>query len=329
MDNRLNMSIVIPVYNVEEYIEECIKSVITQTLTNIEIIVINDGSTDNSLEKIKGINDNRIKLINKENGGLSSARNRGISEAKGQYVLFLDSDDFLVCDNCLKEVYELAVLRDVDMVECKYDLYNNEGLVESRGKYLKKFKYEYTDIDEYIEKLININFIPVCFKVFKLDVILNNNLKFKEGFLHEDEDFMPRLVLNINSIAIYNKPFYAYRIREGSITKTRSKKRTDDMLKISYDLLNHFNQISKSKNIELLKNRSVKMIFDKIYSERIKDIDNDRKIILIKNSNKIINKIISVFLYINFELFCYTYRIYILLDSIRYKVGGVLCQENN
>ena len=94
------VSVIIPVYNVEEYIRECLTSVVNQTLKDIEIIVVNDGTEDQSIERIKDIitNDIRIKLINKENGGLSSARNVGITNACSEYLLFLDSDDYLTLD---------------------------------------------------------------------------------------------------------------------------------------------------------------------------------------------------------------------------------------
>lgn len=330
MNSKPNISIIIPVYNVEEYIEECIDSVINQTLTNIEIIIVNDGSTDNSLEVIKKYNDNRIKLINKVNGGLSSARNRGIIEAIGDYILFLDSDDFLVNNDCLKEAFKLVEKKEIDMVECEYDLYKDGMVIEHGERYSKIFKDKYININEYIDKLINTNFVPVCFKIFKRQVIINNNLNFKEGFLHEDEDFTPRVLLKVNNIAIYNKSFYGYRIREGSITRTNNIKRTNDLLKISCDLLNYYNQIPTTKNIKLLKERAINIILEKIYTEKIKNLNKETKMLLIRNSTSTIHKISSIIIFINTYMFRYVYWTYIVLTSIKNKIGGrLLCQENN
>ena len=104
----IKLSVIVPVYNVENYVSECIESIVSQTLKEIEIIVINDGCTDNSIENIKKIKDKRIMIVDKENGGLSSARNRGIKEAKGEYIIFIDSDDFLKYDNALEDIYNIA-----------------------------------------------------------------------------------------------------------------------------------------------------------------------------------------------------------------------------
>ena len=111
------VSVIIPVYNVEEYIRECLTSVVNQTLKDIEIIVVNDGTEDQSIERIKDIitNDIRIKLINKENGGLSSARNVGITNACSEYLLFLDSDDYLTLD-ALDELYSFAKTNELDQL---------------------------------------------------------------------------------------------------------------------------------------------------------------------------------------------------------------------
>lgn len=323
-----NISIIIPVYNVELYIKECIESVLNQTLRNIEIIIINDGSTDRSLEKIKEFDDDRIRIINKENGGLSSARNRGIKEAIGKYIFFLDSDDFLVNNICLEEIYKLAEYEDVDMMECKYDLYNYKGVLKSKTKYLNKFKKRYVLIDEYIENLIGTNFVPVCFKIFKREIIIKKNILFREGFLHEDEDFTPRILLCIKKIGIYNREFYGYRIREGSITDIKNEKRTKDIIEISYDLIKFLNKIPNSKNINMLKNRSIKIIFEKIYLERVY-VDNEIIELLYKTSDDIITKLYCQILKKNRNLFFFIYKSMLRINSAKDRVGAFLCLENN
>ena len=110
------LSVVVPVYNVEEYIYECIESILNQDIDGVEIIVINDGSTDNSLKIVKSFNDERIRIIDKENGGLSSARNVGLKEAVGEYVIFIDSDDYLKDKSVLAEMYNLAKKNNSDIV---------------------------------------------------------------------------------------------------------------------------------------------------------------------------------------------------------------------
>ena len=116
------ISIIVPVYNVEKYIERCLKSLVNQTLQDIEIIIVNDGSQDKSeeiIEKYVKENHNKIKYYEKSNGGLSSARNYGIEYATGEYIAFLDSDDY-VETNMYEEMYNLAKKENADMVECDY-----------------------------------------------------------------------------------------------------------------------------------------------------------------------------------------------------------------
>lgn len=113
MEEKIKVSVIIPVYNVEEYIEKCLDSVVNQTLKEIEIIVVNDGTKDNSMKKIeKYFSDSRIKIINKQNGGQSSARNAGLAISKGEYISFIDSDDFIE-EKMLEELYTESENTDI------------------------------------------------------------------------------------------------------------------------------------------------------------------------------------------------------------------------
>lgn len=113
MEEKIKVSVIIPVYNVEEYIEKCLDSVVNQTLKEIEIIVVNDGTKDNSMKKIeKYFSDSRIKIINKQNGGQSSARNAGLAISKGEYISFIDSDDFIE-EKMLEELYNESENTDI------------------------------------------------------------------------------------------------------------------------------------------------------------------------------------------------------------------------
>ena len=145
------ISVIIPVYNVEGFIDRCIKSVVNQTLQDIEIIIVNDGSQDNSELVIKKyLNSEKIKYFKKENGGLSSARNFGINCANGEYIAFLDSDDY-IDSNMYEEMYRLAKKENADMVECdfvkeweesKIEIHKNNKRNKNKKKYEKKRKYK-------------------------------------------------------------------------------------------------------------------------------------------------------------------------------------------
>ena len=142
MTTKPKISVIIPVYNVEEYIEKCICSLIAQTIKEIEFLVINDGSTDNSINLIKSFQDSRIRIINQENLGLSEARNTGIKKARGRYVLFLDGDDYLIDDESILNMYNIAEKYKVDV------LVGNAVKIYDDGKY-EEF---YRDSQIFIER---------------------------------------------------------------------------------------------------------------------------------------------------------------------------------
>ena len=136
--DEVKVSVIIPVYNVEKYIEQCIKSVVNQTLKEIEIIIVNDGTKDNSIKKIeKYLSDPRIVLINKENGGLSSARNAGMKVAKGEYISFIDSDDFIEL-TMLEDLYNNS--EKAEIVFSDIIFYDNKTKVKTYDKRKESFK---------------------------------------------------------------------------------------------------------------------------------------------------------------------------------------------
>lgn len=187
------VSVIIPVYNVEKYLDDCLENVVNQTLQDIEIICINDGSTDNSLEILRKYEnkDERVKIIDKENGGLSSARNAGIKEAKGEYILFLDSDD-MVSKGLCKNVYHLAkTYGNVDAIEVKTVSFKNG---ESFNFEDDKFKenpailnvIKNDDVNPFKE--LGISRFMVWNKVWRTEFIKQHDLWFKEDGLTFNED---------------------------------------------------------------------------------------------------------------------------------------------
>lgn len=175
------ISVIVPVYNVEEYIEECLESIINQTLEDIEIIIVNDGTEDNSMKKIeKFLSDERIIVINKKNGGLSSARNLGIKLAEGEYISFVDSDDFIE-RTMLEDLYCASNNHDIifsDFIfydeKSKKEIKNEREILFSENKGSCFYLYGST---------------VVWNKIYKREFLLKNNLFFKEGIIYEDELF--------------------------------------------------------------------------------------------------------------------------------------------
>lgn len=225
------VSIIIPVYNTSRWLIDCLVSVQNQTLKHIEIICINDGSTDNSLKILTKFEneDDRITIINQENNGLSSARNRGLEKACGKYVYFLDSDDMLSSNNILQELYDLSIQRNLDMIIGGAEvLYDN---TELEAKY-SSFKTRYIIKGFYDSQLFSFNLIkqliqnkdyysPVSLKFYNLKFIKTNDLKFIDGQLHEDEIFTYKSIILASQIYVTNKPLYIRRIRDNSIMTTR------------------------------------------------------------------------------------------------------------
>lgn len=243
----MKVSVVIPIYNVEKYLNKCLDSVISQSYKNLEIILVNDGSKDGSkqiCEKYKRI-DKRIVLINQENGGLSDARNKGIQIATGEYITFIDSDDYIHKD-MIKELIYNAINTDADISICGYktvfeDLKTDDLL---------------TDVDIQIinsEELINnfynkfsLNIIVAWAKIYKRSLF--EDIRYPKGKIHEDEFIAHRLVYISKKIVYTPKKMYYYRINPNSITGKKFNKKRLDKIEALENRLN----FSKEKKLESL-----------------------------------------------------------------------------
>lgn len=210
------VSIIVPIYNVEKYLSQCLESIINQTYKNIEILLINDGSTDNSYEICSQYakQDNRINLINKENGGSASAKNYGLKIAKGDYIGFVDSDDFINL-NMIEYMVQTIKSSETDIIQCDFiSMYKDtrindntvlkENTISAEG-FLKLF------LKEWKSSLF-------WNKLFKKEVI--EGVYFNEGRCIDDEFFTYKCVINSKSIAISNKQIYNYRMRKSGVMKS-------------------------------------------------------------------------------------------------------------
>ena len=210
------ISVIVPVYNVEKYLDKCLGSLVKQTLKDIEIIVVNDGSPDNSQDIINKYIKKYKNVFGykKKNGGLSSARNYGLKYATGEYIAFIDSDDY-VDKSMMEKMYNKAISDNFDIVVCDLELVNES--YESIGKVSSKICKDLYDND--VRKML-VDFYPVvCNKIYKRE-LFDNDLTFKVGVLYEDVEFMHRLIPYVNSIGVVGDNLYYYLQREGAITKT-------------------------------------------------------------------------------------------------------------
>ena len=216
------ISIIVPVYNVECYLERCLNNLINQTYKNIEIILVDDGSTDNCsfiCDEYAQKKEN-IVVIHKINGGLSNARNSGLSKATGDYILYVDSDDFIELNSCEKLIK--AMNNNIDLVVGAYKEINNGTIVEKRHNNLLENRL-YT-AKEYVVSSIEANewYAPAWLNLYRKSFLINNNLYFKDGFYFEDIEMLPRLFLANPNVEYVDYAFYNYVIREDSIMTSRA-----------------------------------------------------------------------------------------------------------
>jgi len=198
----IKVSIIVPVYNTSKYLDKCLDSLTKQTLKDIEIIIVNDGSTDDSQEKLEkwAKKDKRIKLYNKENGGQASARNLGLDVASGEYIAFVDSDDY-VSYEMYKTLYN-STTNKVDIVLCDYYLDYGESIVENNKLFDKEGTISHKDYIMSTPSPVN--------KIIKKSFLEKNNFKFPEGFIYEDLASMPILGIYKPTIKYINKYLYYY-----------------------------------------------------------------------------------------------------------------------
>ncbi|WP_161878209.1 glycosyltransferase family 2 protein [Alkalibacterium sp. MB6] len=223
--NQPLVSIIVPAYNVERYIEECIDSLLNQTYKNIEIIVLDDASTDATLYLLKQY-EGRIQIIENElNQGQGARRNQGMKLAKGEYIYFIDSDDWIEM-NTIEELVEQAVKTDADLVRFNGKSFSEgEVTLEREGQYNFSHQLEHQKVyrgDDLLEKNRRSFSASPCLYLIKKSVIDQHNLYFLEGVLHEDEYFTTRLFYAIESMTYINKAYYNRRYRVASTMTEQS-----------------------------------------------------------------------------------------------------------
>lgn len=226
------VSVVVPIYNVEEYLERCIKSLVKQTLEDIEIILVNDGSRDKSgtiAQEFQKKYPDKIKYVEKENGGLSDARNYGMKYATGEYIAFLDSDDYIE-KNAYKVMYKKAKEEDSDYVECDF-------IWEYPEKSKKDEQIKYANKNEMLA------FVRVVAwnKLIRREVITNNNIEFPKGLRYEDVEFTYKLIPHINKFSYVNEFFIHYTQRQNSIANVQNEK-TAEIFEVLDNVITYYKQ---------------------------------------------------------------------------------------
>lgn len=233
MESEL-ISIVVPIYNVEKYLKKCIDSILVQTYKNIEIILVDDGSPDNcgAICEEYGKKDSRIKIIHKENGGLSDARNVGIEVAIGKYITFIDSDDY-VDENYIAYLYQI-----LKKYKTRISIISNY-IITSNGKIIDlglNYKEESIDKIEALKRMLNEEGYTVSAWSKLYDIELFKNVKFPKGKLCEDNGTTYKLIEQVENVAFGNKSKYYYLKRDGSIMLSTFNEKKLDMIYLTDEM---------------------------------------------------------------------------------------------
>ncbi len=277
------ISVIVPVYNVSEYLKECIESILQQTYKDLEIILVNDGSADNSLQICTDYaeKDARIVVLDKPNEGQSSARNLGLDYATGDYIAFIDSDDTVSLDIFEENIKILEKDKSIDVLQ--FPVYKNYGLKTAYISSSKTGTIEGTEnlFWEWIENN-RISWI-VCDKIFKRELF--NQIRFVEGMIYEDNFLMSNILEIINNIYISDKGLYYYYSRNNSTTTTtHSLKKDLDTQKVSLRILSsliRFNSLQEARikmlsrilNVYLSLSKNYQVIsIDNLFIQEIKNL---------------------------------------------------------
>lgn len=221
----MNLSIIIPVYNVSGYIQRCLESILSQACKLIEIIIVDDCSRDKSIEIARFIvakySNAHVKiLVHDKNGGLSAARNTGLRAAKGKYIWFIDSDDYIV-DNCIKDLLDYLSVRDADIIQFDYICHKKEKEIR-----IERWDEYRTGNFTGIDCIVNGDNFTAWSNFYLKDFLDINHLSFTEGLLHEDGEFNMRAFTMANKVNYYKKILYNYDCtRDGSIMNTMNLNR--------------------------------------------------------------------------------------------------------
>lgn len=292
-------SIVFPVYNVENYIGDCLKSLLSQSYPYFEIIAINDGSTDGSLFILESFAkiDSRVKVFSQNNIGLSATRNRGISLAVGHYIIFIDSDD-LVSVNLLKYCVDSFINYNSDLVVFDHAEFKDETFdLVYDPKQLESGSMTTVEYLHKIQKISTAAWIPSCYYAFNLAFIRKVGIKFYEGIFHEDNLFTPLVLYYAVNISIIPKVLYFHRRRADSITTNPKnlEKAIQDQFFIAeylYDFSNSIKNRDRKNLILLITAKRYRILIDRC-KNNMKFLNNELylKILISYNNKKILQRI--------------------------------------
>lgn len=271
------ISVIIPVYNTEKYLRRCFDSVIAQDYKNLEIVIINDGSEDNSEQIINEYKNKYPELISyykKENSGVADTRNFGIEKAQGDYIMFLDSDDYI--DKALLKTLEEYVNKNIDLIKFKLQRVNEEG---KTLEIVSGATFEKTTGEDGFNKLYSTDVLldSPCVYLIKKEIFVKNSLKFAVGTEHEDFGLVPFIIVLAQTMVSINFYGYYYVQSDNSITRNENYTKT---IKKAYDALKHYDNaivLIEILNINKITKQNLKIYYTNAIILKAKELHNDEQ----------------------------------------------------
>lgn len=298
------VSIIVPVYNVEKYLDRCIQSILNQSLKDIEVILVDDGSPDNCPQicDVYAKEDMRVKVIHKKNAGLGFARNSGMEFAAGEYIAFVDSDDYI--DKIMYEtLYQKAKLSDVDVVFCGFKTEVESGIFRESNEVSTDQLWEGEDVQKFMYNMIasgkgvrkeRLYQMSVWHAIYKRDIIIKNEIIFpsEREVVSEDIPFQVDFLKNANKVFYLNRNFYYYCLNESSLTATFSKEKFYGYNKLRECLLLKKNENDYIQRVNKLYIGYCRSFCFNIYSTKINNRSDLYKLIL---NDPVFNNVKRVF----------------------------------
>lgn len=328
----VQLSVIVPVYNVESYLKRCVDSILEQTFEEFEVILVDDGSLDNSSEICNKYSesDKRVKVIHKKNGGLSSARNAGLNIAKGEYIAFIDSDDY-VSKDMFKTMINLALSNNYDIVSCGFKRFYENSCNEPvcRGtiyKYsnieaLSNYLLEYDNVNRKIDTV-------VWNKIYKRELF--NDITFPEGKIYEDGYVTYKLLYKANNIAHIDDELYYYFQRQDSISNSgfsendvKSYDDWRDIFRFVYINANSLSSLAGNKYIKKNINMYIKICKYKRKNNNSQNYKRSIRSDLMEDFKKLIKLDINKESKLELRLFMINYRLVMVSRKLKQIIGQV------
>lgn len=275
------ISIIVPIYNVERYLERCVRSITSQTYKNLEIILVDDGSLDKCPEICDKLaeEDSRIKVLHKVNGGLSDARNHGIDNATGSYIMFIDSDDYI--DSCMVEVlYNALINTKSDIAMCGIEFVDEYNCIMKNAN-PAKLKRKVMSQEDFWEELIkndSINYTPcvvVWNKIYNRKIF--ESIRFDIGKIHEDEMILHKIISNCNKISSVQNKLYNYIQRSTSIMNEVYNVKRLDLIEAFLNRTNYFIELNNIKMAEHFLSKSISVLAVAYKNLQVKNCHENEK----------------------------------------------------